>query len=318
MLFFPVLAMFYGILLSNQTPINSELRRKIHSPLWAATISFTIGSISLGVINYIALGKVFPSLEFIQSNPLWIWTGGLLSVINVMSNILLFPILGAVQTVILPMLGQVLIGLVIDSFGWFGTSLIPMTSIRFFGSIIVICGVFVSVVLPSLLNKDFQKVEKKDKKKERSTLVNFARIIAIIAGTFSGSQQAVNGHLGVLLNAPLQSAFCSFFIGMVALIIISIVYHRSFIHVDPKTPLKAWNLSGGLLGAALVLISVTCIPKIGTGLTIIMGLIGQILGSLIVQQFGLWNSKQSNISKPQVIGIVIMIFGVILIKSLSI
>lgn len=47
------------------------------------------------------------------------------------SNVLLFPRLGAVQTVILPILGRILMGTLIDSFGWFHAMQLQMTLMRF-------------------------------------------------------------------------------------------------------------------------------------------------------------------------------------------
>ena len=55
--------------------------------------------------------------------PLWIWFGGLLGVVALTGNILLFPHLGAVQTVVLPIAGQIMMGVVIDHFGFFDSPL---------------------------------------------------------------------------------------------------------------------------------------------------------------------------------------------------
>ncbi|WP_343310514.1 DMT family transporter [Bacillus glycinifermentans] len=62
------------------------------------------------------------SKNFITGNPWWLWTGGILGVIFITSNILLLPIVGASLTVVLALNGQMIIALIIDHFGWFGIS----------------------------------------------------------------------------------------------------------------------------------------------------------------------------------------------------
>ncbi len=76
--------------------------------------------------------------------------------VYVTSNVFLFPRLGACRHVILPIRGQILTGVVIDSFGWFYAVQIPMSPIRVLGIIVTILGLFVAVVLPSLREKTRQ------------------------------------------------------------------------------------------------------------------------------------------------------------------
>lgn len=56
-------------------------------------------------------------------------------------NILLFPKLGGVQTVVLPVLGQILMGLAIDNFGLFYSQQTSLTVFRIAGAVLVLLGV---------------------------------------------------------------------------------------------------------------------------------------------------------------------------------
>lgn len=188
------IALFAGFLLANQNPINADLRKNVNSPFWASTISQIIGVVFLGTISLLLTGDLFPSTEFVQSHTAWIWIGGLLGPVYVTSNVFLFPRLGAVQTVILPILGQILTGVVIDSFGWFYAVQIPMSPIRILGIIVTILGLFIAVVLPSLREKAGQV--------EAEPNLMLWRLWAIISGSFTAVQQAINGHLGTLLHRP--------------------------------------------------------------------------------------------------------------------
>lgn len=233
--------------------------------------------------------------------------GGVLGGIFLTSNVLLFPRLGAVQTVILPILGQILMGALIDSFGWFHAMQLPMTLMRFLGIIITLAGVIVAVVLPNLKEKEAET--------HQTNLLGW-RIWAVIVGAMSAAQQAINGRLGVLLENTAQAAFVSFFIGFLAIFIVSLFIDHRLPKISELKKAKPWNGIGGFLGASFVFATVVAVPQIGAGLTIMMGLIGQILGSMLVQQFGWWRSSKYGIQIWQIVGILIMLTGIIFIKFL--
>ena len=142
------------------------------------------------------------------------------------------------------------------------------------------------------------------------------RIWAVIVGAMSAAQQAINGRLGVLLGNTAQAAFVSFLIGFLAIFIVSLFVDRRLPKISDLKKAKPWNGIGGFLGASFVFATVVAVPQIGAGLTIMMGLIGQILGSMLVQQFGWWRSNKYQIQVWQVIGILVMLAGIVFIKFL--
>lgn len=80
--------------------------------------------------------------------PWWAWCGGILGTIGLTANVLIFPKLGGVQTAVMPILGQVLMGIVIDSFGLLHSVEIPFSGSRIFGVLLVLTGVLIAIVLP--------------------------------------------------------------------------------------------------------------------------------------------------------------------------
>ncbi|MFC4652011.1 DMT family transporter [Lactococcus nasutitermitis] len=311
MLIYLVFAVVAGFLLANQNPINADLRKIVGSPFLASALSNFVGSIFLGIITIIVSHTLFPSWTFITGEPVWVWLGGLLGGIYLTSNVLLFPRLGAVQTVILPILGQILMGIVIDSFGWFGALQISLSTFRFIGILITLVGVLIAVVLPSLSGKS----QAKSSSNETKNLLVW-RVWAVIVGGLSAIQQAINGHLGTLLHNPSQASFVSFFLGFLAIFLVALIVDRRLPKFSELKKAKVWNGFGGILGALFVLTTVLAVPQIGAGLTIMMALIGQIVGSMLVQQFGWWRSLRYNIQRFQVIGVLVMLLGIVFIKFL--
>jgi len=318
-----VIALVGGVFIANQTPINTDLGRIAGSPFWGAAISFLVGTVFLALLVLATGERLLPSLVFIVHQPAWVWLGGVLGVVYLTTNVLLFPRLGALQTVILPIVGLIVMGVVIDTFGWFDSPVIPLSLLRCGGIIVLVAGVVIAVVLA---NRGGQPVPERSSGK-----LWLWRAWAVVVGACSGMQQAINGRLGDLLQAPVEASFISFASGTVVIVVIAFAVARRLPFAvrrtaapepepvrgqpQPVVRLKPWNWLGGVLGSLNVLVTVLAVPRIGAGLTIMTGLVGQIVGSVVVQQFGLWRSVRRPIRVLQIIGVLVMLVGVVLVKG---
>ncbi|MGG4252509.1 DMT family transporter [Bacillus licheniformis] len=141
--------LFAGMASPIQTSINSELRNAIHSPFIASLISFLVGMlVLLFLTSFIEHRRLFlnnlqTAKTFVTSSPWWLWTGGILGVVFITSNILLLPIVGASLTVVLALSGQMIIALVIDHFGWFGIPKHRLNVQRILGIVLMITGIMI-------------------------------------------------------------------------------------------------------------------------------------------------------------------------------
>ena len=89
------------------------------SSLFAALVSFTVGTIALFILTIIfnrSLKIKLSQQHLGRIKPLY-FIGGILGVVFVTSNIILMPYLGAALTTIVAMLGQMIMGVIIDHFG---------------------------------------------------------------------------------------------------------------------------------------------------------------------------------------------------------
>jgi len=134
-----VLAVIVGAVIPIQTGINSRLARHIGITLLASLVSFAVGTIGLGLV-LLATRTPLPLAATVASQPWWIWIGGLCGLIFLTMNMVLLPRIGASATVILPLFGQVVGGLVIDMLGAFGTTPRPLTIGRVVGVVLVALG----------------------------------------------------------------------------------------------------------------------------------------------------------------------------------
>ncbi|RRK10479.1 DMT family transporter [Lactiplantibacillus garii] len=301
-----------GLGLPIQTGLNSRLRRSVGSPFLASLASFTLGTLFLAVVTLLAEHQLGFSPNVFTTAPAWIWLGGLFGVIYLTGNILLFPKLGSVQTVIMPVLGQILMGLLVDNFGWFGASVARLTVSRVLGAGLVLGGVLITVALNPWLENHHHPVTT-----ARGSHKGWWRLVGVFTGMLSASQTAVNGHLGLVLGSSLQAALTSFLMGMLILLVIVLATRTPFKLTQPDgRPNPWWMWVGGALGALYVLGNVVLVQLVGTGLAVVIVLVGLMAGSLLIDQFGWLQAPRHPVTLVQLGGLLVMIIGVAVIRLL--
>ncbi|WP_461212888.1 DMT family transporter [Lacticaseibacillus sp. GG6-2] len=310
-----MIGLVIGFGLPVQTAINSRLRDAVGSPFWSSLISFLIGTIGLAIATVVSGVALLPSAQIVSSQPWWLWLGGVFGVVYLTSNILLFPKLGSVQTVIFPVTGQILMGLLIDNGGWFAAPVQPLTLVRVIGALLVVAGVLITVALPAFFAREHDFGGGKELTPHGASLWLW-RLLGVVAGMLSASQTAVNGHLGVVLGSTAQSALISFAIGTVVLVVIVAILHPHLTYTQTRPMHRWWMWVGGLIGALFVLGNAYLAPTIGTGLAVVIVLVGLMVGSLIIDQFGWLSAPRSPITRIQLLGLVVMILGVVAIRLL--
>ena len=311
-MFAALLGIGIGASLAVQTAINSQLRRFVVSPFLSSMVSFIVAAIFLAVTTLISGSQLSLPFDLFSSQPIWIWFGGFCGVIGLTTNILLFPKLGSVETSVIPIIGMIVMGMLIDHFGWFNGFEQPFGMNRIFGVILLLLGVFLAVIVQEIMSRYHTPTITKEIQVNKWSW----RLVGIGAGMLMSIQAAINGQLGIVLDSPFRAAFVSFFIGSVTLIIIVGLKERSYANI--KEPIKQsapwWVWIGGFIGGSYLLINVYLVGKIGTGQTVVLALFGQIIGSLLVQQFGLLKSVKNRIVPIQIFGLILMLGGVFLIK----
>ncbi|MGB6066163.1 MAG: DMT family transporter [Desulfomonilaceae bacterium] len=141
-LFYILLALVAGVCAPTQAGINSQLRLWTNDPVFAAMISFAVGTVAL--LFYVLLLRIpWPALKIVFYSPWWIWTGGFLGAFLVAASIILVPKLGAATMLGIMVAGQMVAGVVLDHFGLVGYEVHPANLWRCLGALLVVCGVVI-------------------------------------------------------------------------------------------------------------------------------------------------------------------------------
>jgi transporter family-2 protein len=141
-LFYILLAFVAGACATTQAGINSQLRLWTNDPVFAAMISFAVGTAAL--LFYVLILRIpWPAAKIIYYSPWWIWTGGLLGAFLVAVTIILVPELGAATMMAILISGQMIAGVILDHYGLVGYEEHPANIWRCLGAVLVVAGVVI-------------------------------------------------------------------------------------------------------------------------------------------------------------------------------
>jgi len=295
------LAILVGAAIPIQTGINTRLARHLGVTLLSSAVSFAIGTIGL-VLAVALTGTRLPIAATAASQPWWVWIGGVCGLVFLTMNMVLMPRIGASATVILPLFGQVLGGLAIDALGAFDTTSRPLTIGRVLGVVLVAIGALfvnwrrrVAGAAPAI--------------PAWQTAVLWTSGVG--AGVLGAVQATVNGRLGQVMGSALAAALVSFAVGLIGLVIINLVA-RNRPRLEGRPPW--WSLSGGLIGAVFVLSIAYVTPLLGTSLAVSAALLGQVVGGLAIDHFGLFGAGRRHLNPRRLVGAVLVLAGVALVR----
>lgn len=139
-IFWSLLGIVAGALIAMQAPINAQLARGLGFPLAAAAASFLAGAAALVIITTIAAQVQGPTITW-RTPPLWMFlVGGCLGAAYVTFAIILTPKLGTAATMAFIVAGQLIAGLTLDHFGYFGLAVREVSAGRVGGALLLLAG----------------------------------------------------------------------------------------------------------------------------------------------------------------------------------
>ena len=105
-----LLGILVGLALPVQTSVNNKLRDKVGTPYNSSLVSFIISTVFLACLLLVTGQGFHLPMDQLAGEPFWVWLGGLCGVVFLTANVILLTKLGSAETVILPVLGQLLMG----------------------------------------------------------------------------------------------------------------------------------------------------------------------------------------------------------------
>lgn len=135
--------------------------------------------------------------------------------------------------------------------------------------------------------------------------------LAVLIGTLLPLQALINAALGKQTFGPVFASLASFSVGTGVLALWWLASRPAFEATAlAKVPWWAWT--GGAIGAMYVAASTLLIPRMGAASLICLVVFGQLLGSLLLDHFGVLHARQP-IDLLRVIGAVLVVLGALLV-----
>lgn len=302
-------AMAVGAVIPAQTAVNSRLRLSVGAPLPTSFYSFSIAflcAVSLAV----ATTGFHWDFAAAAAEPWWVWIGGVMGTVFLTGSVVLFPKLGSVETVVIPILGQVIMALAIDQFGLFGAPQTAASPLRFLGAVVVVAGILCIHVLGRRSGGGVSGHA------GGGSLWGW-RAFGVFMGMCSATQTAANGYLGTVLGSSIQAGAVNLVVGATLLLLLSLTFSSSrralLSRIEPG---PWWMWLGGVFGAIFVVGMATLAPIIGTGATVVGQLAGTIMCGQLIERFGLFGSPKTLLQTNRVLGLILVFLGAVLVRAL--
>lgn len=123
-------------------------------------------------------------------------------------------------------------------------------------------------------------------------------------------QPSINARLAQKIGA-FESSFISFAVGTLAMLAMVMLTGRGTLRAVGGA--SWWELTGGLLGAFFVTLTIIAVPRIGTTAVMAGAIAGQLATGVILDHFGLFGLRQLPMEPKRLLGIVLLAAGAALV-----
>ncbi len=139
-------------------------------------------------------------------------------------------------------------------------------------------------------------------------------LLGMAAGMSFVVQQVLNTNLRGCLGSASWAAFISYLGGVITMLVVLLVMREPWLSAVSVIESSWWMWTGGFFGAIYIVVAVVLVPKLGAATVVALIVAGQMLTSLVFDQFGLLGLIQHPVSVLRIIGAMLLIAGVILIR----
>jgi transporter family-2 protein len=137
-------------------------------------------------------------------------------------------------------------------------------------------------------------------------------VLASLAGLLLPLQSLINARMAGAINGPMMAALVNFVGGSAALLLLIFLFRVPWPTAEQTTMVPAYGWLTGLFGAFFVAQAAFTIPKLGAAGMVALVVTGQMIGSVVMDHFGIMQPVQP-ITLQKAVGAVLLMTGVILI-----
>ena len=146
---------------------------------------------------------------------------------------------------------------------------------------------------------------------------SYTPLVIIVAAAIGGGLLAAQGpifaRMAIHAGGALQAGMIAFGLGFLALMVLYVVTGGTLPRLDHLKAAPGWVWFGGVIGAAMVLLSIVAVPRIGVGTFMAAVLCGQLFAAIFYDHVGAFGLPTNAIDTSKIIGAGLLLAGAYLI-----
>lgn len=140
---------------------------------------------------------------------------------------------------------------------------------------------------------------------------NLTLILLMLCGGLAVAvQPSINARLAQRVGAY-ESSLISFAVGTLAMVVVVLLAGRGA--VRGVTTATWWELTGGLLGAFFVTMTIITVPRLGTAAVMAMVISGQLITGALIDHFNLFGMRHLPLTPLRLAGMLLLAAGAALV-----
>lgn len=132
---------------------------------------------------------------------------------------------------------------------------------------------------------------------------------SLLAGVMIPVMGLLNAKLGRHFGEPLHAPVVLFCVGLVFVLLCSLLITRSLPDLNLLTQSEPLNYLGGVIVGFYVISATFLAPRFGVANFIMFAVASQIIGSVLIDHFGLFGATVRPVNMVRVAGILILLSG---------
>lgn len=138
-------------------------------------------------------------------------------------------------------------------------------------------------------------------------------LLPLVGGALIAAQAPINARLRIALDSPVGSAFVSFAIGTLVLLVGLAVVADVGTTAGGLGGAPWWAYLGGLCGAVFVFATLVASPRIGVTTTFVAVVLGQVAAAVIIDRLGLFGVAARAINWERLVALGLLAAAVVLL-----
>jgi len=140
---------------------------------------------------------------------------------------------------------------------------------------------------------------------------NMVLVVMMACGGLAVAMQpSINARLADKVGSY-ESSLISFAVGTLAMLVMVMIAGRG--NLRGVAAVSWWELTGGLLGAYFVTMTIIAVPRLGTAAVMAIIIAGQLIAGALLDQFGVFGMRQIPLTSMRGVGILLLCLGASLV-----